>query len=65
MLKEIPSGLQSLHIDTLTLSPTRVNWVEKQSNCEQSHLEAPQCGYLSLGMERCRWGAQVVTFKKL
>jgi hypothetical protein len=29
MPRKIPNGLQSLHFDTLTLSLTRVNWVER------------------------------------
>jgi hypothetical protein len=31
MLGEIHDGLQSLHFDNLTLSPTRANWVERWS----------------------------------
>jgi hypothetical protein len=31
---EIPDGLQNLHFDTLTLSLTRVNWVEWWSNAQ-------------------------------
>jgi hypothetical protein len=31
MLEEIPDGLQSFHFDTLTLSLTRANWVERWS----------------------------------
>jgi hypothetical protein len=31
MLEKIFDGLQSLHFDILTLSPTRVNWVERWS----------------------------------
>jgi hypothetical protein len=31
MLEEIFNGLQSLHFDTLTLSPTKPNWVERWS----------------------------------
>jgi hypothetical protein len=31
MLGEILDGLQSLHFNTFTLSPIRVNWVERWS----------------------------------
>jgi hypothetical protein len=31
MLKKILNGLQSLHFYTLTVSPTRANYVEKRS----------------------------------
>jgi hypothetical protein len=30
MLEIFYDGFQSLHFNTLTLSPTRVNWVERQ-----------------------------------
>jgi hypothetical protein len=31
MFEDIPNGFQSLHFNTLTLSPTKVNWVERWS----------------------------------
>jgi hypothetical protein len=31
MHEEILNGLQNLHFDTLTLSPTRVHWVKRWS----------------------------------
>jgi len=31
MPKKIPNGFQSLHFDTLTLSPTKANWVKRWS----------------------------------
>jgi len=31
MLEEILDGIQSLHFDTLTLNPTKANWVERWS----------------------------------
>jgi len=34
MLEKFPNGLQGLHFDTLTLSPTKVNWVKKWSKAQ-------------------------------
>jgi len=31
MFEEIFDGFQSLHFDTLTLNPTKANWVERWS----------------------------------
>jgi len=31
MLGKNPDGLQNLHFDTLTLGPTKVNWVKRWS----------------------------------
>jgi hypothetical protein len=41
MSKEIHDGLQSLHFDTLTLSPTKVNWVEKWLKVQVISLIGP------------------------
>jgi hypothetical protein len=34
MLGENPDELQRLHFDTLTLSPTRANWVKRLSKAQ-------------------------------
>jgi hypothetical protein len=38
---EIPNGFQSLHFNTLTLSPTRANWVERWSQTRVISLIGP------------------------
>jgi hypothetical protein len=35
---KIPNGFENLHFDTLTLSPTRVNWVESWSKVREISL---------------------------
>jgi hypothetical protein len=47
MLEEIHDGLQSLHIDTLTLNPTKVNWVERWSK-DKNLLAIPKTCKLKL-----------------
>jgi hypothetical protein len=41
MFEENHDGFQSLHFDTLTLSPPKVNWVEKWSKVGIMSLEGP------------------------
>jgi len=41
MLRKILEGLQHLHFDTLTLSPTWANWVERWSKVQESSLIGP------------------------
>ncbi len=41
MLEKIPDGFQNLHFNTLTLSLTRVNWVERWSKVEIISLIKP------------------------
>jgi hypothetical protein len=41
ILRKIPNGFQSLQFDTLTLSPTRVNWVERWSNAWVISIKGP------------------------
>jgi hypothetical protein len=41
MLGKILDGFQSLHFDTLTLSPTNVNWVERWSKAWVISFKGP------------------------
>jgi hypothetical protein len=41
MFEEILDGFQSLHFHTLTLSPTRANWVKRWSKVEIISLIGP------------------------
>jgi hypothetical protein len=41
MLEEICDGFQSLHFNTLTLSPIRANWVERQLKVGIISLKRP------------------------
>jgi hypothetical protein len=48
MFGKILNGLQSLHFNTLTLSPTRVNWVERWSKTRVISLIGPTMQVLSV-----------------
>jgi hypothetical protein len=61
MLEEISNGFQSLHLHTLTLSPTGVNGVKRWSKVETISFIRPMMCVLSirdgmLRMERHRLG---------
>jgi hypothetical protein len=56
MLGKIFDGIQSLNFKTLTLSPTKVNWVKRWSKAHVITLISPLCGYHPLGMEKNSWG---------
>jgi hypothetical protein len=47
MHEEIFDGLQSLHFDTLTLSPTRAKWVERWSKARIILFIGPMMWVLS------------------
>ncbi len=48
MFEEILDGLQSLHFETLTLSPTKVNWVKRCSKVGTISLIGPMmCVYFA------------------
>jgi hypothetical protein len=64
MLVEIPDGLQSLHFHTLTLSPTRVNWVEKWSNTQIISFMGPMMWISSAKDGKTQLGARMMVFKK-
>ncbi len=53
MLEKIPDGL---HFDILTLSPTRVNWVERWSKVRIILFIGPTMWVYLLGMERHNLG---------
>jgi hypothetical protein len=59
MLVEILDGFQSLHFDTLTLSPIRVNWVERWSNVQIISLIGPMMWISSVRDGKTQLGAHV------
>jgi hypothetical protein len=59
MLVEILDGLQSLHFDTLTLSPIRVNWVERWSNVQIISFIGPMMWISSTKDGKMQLGARV------
>jgi hypothetical protein len=63
MPREIPNVLQSLHFDTLTLSPTKVNWVERWSKAQGISLIGPMMWVSSIRDGKMQLGARVMVSK--
>ncbi len=57
MFEKIPNGIQSLHFDTLTLSPIKVNWVERWSKVGIISLIGPTMWVLFTRDEKTDLGA--------
>jgi hypothetical protein len=64
MLKEIPNGLESLHFDTLTLSPIKVNWVKRWSKVQVIPFIGPMKWVLSTKDGKTQLGVHVMVFKR-
>jgi hypothetical protein len=54
-----------LHFDTLNLSPTRANWVERWSKAWAISLIGPTMWVLSIKDGEMQLGASVIIFKKV
>ncbi len=65
MFKKISDGLQSLQFDTLTLSPTRVNWVERWSKAHIISLIGPMMWVSSTRDGRTQLGAHAMVYMKI
>jgi hypothetical protein len=63
MFEEILDGLQSLHFDTLTLSPIKANWVERWSKVAIISLIRPTMWVLSAKDEKTQLGACTMVFR--
>jgi hypothetical protein len=63
MPKENHDGLQSLHFETLTLSPTKVNWVEMWSKAHVISLIGPMMWVSSIRDGKTQLGACVMVSK--
>jgi hypothetical protein len=64
MLKEIPNGLESLHFDTLTLSPTKVNWVKRWSKVQIISFIGPMKWVLSTRDGKTQPRVHVMVFRR-
>jgi hypothetical protein len=62
---KIPEEFQNLHFDTLTLSPTWVNWVEKWLKAQESSLIGPTMWTSSIRDGKTHLGAYALVFKKV
>jgi len=62
---EIRDGLQSLHFDTLTLSPTRTNWVERWSKAWAISFKGPMMWLSSARDGKMQLGAYAMVFKRV
>jgi hypothetical protein len=65
MLREIPNGLQNLHFDTLTLSPTKVNWVKRWSKEQVISFKGPIMWISSTRDGKTQLGACVMVFRRV
>jgi hypothetical protein len=65
MFGEILDKLQSLHFDTLTLNPTRVNWVERWSKAGVISLKGPMMWVLSTKDGKMQLGARAMVSRKI
>ncbi len=64
MPKKVPNGLQNLHFDTLTLSPTRANWVERWSKVWVISLKGPMMWVLFIRDGKAQLGANTMVSKR-
>jgi hypothetical protein len=64
MLGKIMDGLQSLYFDTLTLSPTMANWVERWSKVWVISLIDPTMWISSARDGKMQLGVRVMVFKR-
>jgi len=62
---EIPNGFQSLHFNTLTLSPTRANWVERWSQARVISLIGPMMWVSSATNGETQLGARAMVSNKV
>jgi len=60
MPKKIPNGFQSLHFDTLTLNPTRANWVKKWSKAWVISFKGPTMWVSSTRNIKKTWYVKVI-----
>jgi hypothetical protein len=64
MPKETFDGFQSLHFNTLTLSPTRANWVERWSKAQVISFIGPMM-WISFARDgKTQLGTYMMVFKK-
>jgi hypothetical protein len=64
MLGEILNGLQSLYFKTLTLNPTKVNWVKRWSKAKVISFIGPMMWISSIRDGKTHLGAYAMVFKK-
>jgi hypothetical protein len=65
MLQEIFDGFQSLHFNTLILSPTRVNWVERWSKVRIISFKRPTMWVSFTKDGKTQLGACVMVFRSV
>jgi len=65
MLEKIFEGFQSLHFDTLILSPIQVNWVERWSKARIILLIRPMMWVLSIKGGKTKLGAYIMVFRSV
>jgi len=64
MPREILNGFQNLHFNTLTLSPTRANWVKRWSKAQIISYIGPTM-WVSFAMDgKTQLRAHMMVFKK-
>jgi hypothetical protein len=65
MLGKILDGLQTLHFDTFTQSPIRVNWVERWSKAWVISIIGPMMWVLSVRDRKTSLGAHEIVYRKV
>jgi hypothetical protein len=65
MFKEIPNGIQRLHFDTLTLSPIKVNWVERWLKVGMISFIGPTMWVSSTRDEKTQLRACIMVFRNV
>jgi len=65
MPQKIFDELQSLHFNTLTLNPTRANWVEKWSKAGTTSLIGPMMWVSSIRDGKTQLGACAMDFRNV
>jgi hypothetical protein len=65
MPEKIFHGLQSLHFDTLTLNPTKVNWVERWSKEKIISIKRPTMWVSFVKDGKTQWGPHTMVFRNV